>query len=88
MQCFLKACETLRHFFRGQRKGCPDPDRIFSGRKQQELFFFDGCLENGGPLFGRHRLKGPLAADASAFGALLFEELEHVGWQFLHCGES
>ena len=47
-----------------------------------------GLLGACGPLFGRHRLKGPLAADASAFSSLLFEELENFGWQFLHNGAN
>ena len=33
------------------------------------------------------RLQGPLAADAYAFGDLLFEELEDLRWQLLHNGD-
>ena len=43
-----------------------------------------GLLRSGDSLRRSHGFERPASADASALRALLFEERENVGWQFLH----
>jgi hypothetical protein len=61
-----------------------DPLRLPGFRLPHLRSHFTGLRRPSGALFGGHCLQRPLAADAAACGALLFEELENFGRQSLH----